>query len=365
MNSYSHNNALFSCHPRAGGGLAKAAGRMPACAGMTLWAMLFLAFPAIAQTTPASVEKPLEITADQTLEWHRNDKKYIARGKAEAKQGLTQINAETLSADYRETNKSNFDIYRMTATDNVVITSQGNQAFGDKAVYELEPGIATMTGDALKMTAPDQTITARDKFEYDVNNGRLSAYGNVIILRGEDKIQADKASAFFAQGEQSTTSDSPIGGRKLERFEGEGNVVVTTPSEILKGDRGVYKTDTNTAEVFGNVKIIRGPNVLEGNRAEINLTTNVSRMFGDSKTTSTTGKGRVKGVFFPGSTKTENAPSAPPLAPAATQTGSGDSYTLIPDENPASVPPPLTPPTSQAAPTSAPILAPGDNLTNP
>lgn len=354
MNNPSRNSPLFSRHPRAGGGLAKTA-------GMTLWAMLFLMHPAIAQTTPASPEKPLEITADQTLEWHRNDKKYIARGKAEAKQGLTQINAETLTADYRETNKSNFDIYRMTATDNVVITSQGNQAFGDKAVYELETGIATMTGDALKMTAPDQTITARDKFEYDVNHGRLSAYGNVIILRGTDKIQADKASAFFVQDGQAPTASaspatsSPMGGRQLERFEGEGNVVVTTPTEILKGDRGIYKTDSNTAEVLGNVKIIRGPNVLEGNRAEINLTTNVSRMFGDSKTTSTTGKGRVKGVFFPGSSKGEASPAAPATpatattAPSSTpaptpQSGSGQTYTLIPDENPASIPPPLTPP---------------------
>lgn len=305
--------------------------------------LLSLAAPAYAQDNPQA-QKPLEITADQTLEWHRNDKKYIARGKAEAKQGLTQINAETLSADYRETSKSNFDIYRMTATDNVVITSQGNQAFGDKAVYELETGIATMTGEALKMTAPGQTITARDKFEYDVNQGRLSAFGDVVILRGEDKIEADKASAFFAQEDApGTTSSSPVGGRQLERFEGEGNVVVTTPTEILKGDRGIYKADSNIAEVLGNVKIIRGPNVLEGNRAEINLTTNISRMFGNATTTSATGKGRVKGVFFPGSAKT--VPATPPAQtapapgldkPSDTPAGTDQTYTIIPDENPAS-----------------------------
>lgn len=302
------------------------------------------AFPLRGHAQNKSAEKPLEITADQTLEWHRNNKQYIARGRAEAKQGLSQINADTLTADYRESAKSNFDIYRMTAVENVVITSQGNQAYGDKAVYEVESGIATMTGKALKMTAPDQTITARDKFEYDVNAGRLSAYGDVIILRGTDKIQADKASAFFAQSaseqaapaEGSTaTSSSPLGGRKLERFEGEGNVVVTTPTEVLKGDRGVYHANTNVAEVTGNVKIIRGPNILEGNRAEINLTTNVSKMFGNATTTSTTGKGRVKGVFYPGSTdsknpapvkpasdvpetETETDPVSPPLpAPAA------------------------------------------------
>ncbi len=320
--------------------------------------------PALAQSTTA--EKPLEITAEQTLEWHRNQKQYIARGKAEAKQGLTQINAETLTADYHETAKSNFDIYRMTALENVVITSQGNQAFGDKAVYEVGSGIATMTGKALKMTAPGQTISARDKFEYDVNAGRLSAYGEVLITRGNDKIQADKASAFFAQDGSpeskqenkqdntgaatatttSTTASSPMGGRKLERFEGEGHVVVTTPTEILKGDRGVYHADTNVAEVTGNVKIIRGPNVLEGSRAEINLTTNVSKMFGNTTGTApaTTpgGKGRVKGVFYPGSSK-EGAAAKP--APSSNSAPNTDTAT-----------PPVTAPI--AGPVAAPAIAP-------
>ncbi len=313
--------------------------------------LLTCAMPAMAQDNPDK-KQPLEITADQTLEWHRNDKKYIARGKAEAKQGATQINADLLTADYRESQKSNFDIYRMSAEGNVVITSQGNQAFGDRAVYELDSGVATMTGKELKMTAPDQTLIARDKFEYAVPEGRLSAYGDVIIIRGEDKIQADKASAFFAQDGATTTTNasSPMGGRKLERFEGEGHVIVTTPTEVLTGDRGVYNAATNMAEVTGNVKITRGPNVLEGTRAEINLTTNVSRMFGDTTTTSphsTQGSGRVKGVFYPGSTARQTETS---IVPAPAQTAPQQGYTVIPDESPAAVPPPLTVPPMQKQP---------------
>lgn len=314
--------------------------------------LLTMAAPALAQTNTEK-DKPLEITADQTLEWHRNDKKYIARGKAEAKQGLTSINAETLTADYRESEKSNFDIYSMTAEKDVVITSQGNQAFGDKAVYELDSGIATMTGSALKMVAPEQTLTARDKFEYAVTEGRLSAYGDVLIIRGEDKMQADKASAFFSQN--AADSASGMSGRKLDRFEGEGHVIVTTPTEILSGDKGVYNAATNIAEVTGNVKITRGPNVLEGTRAEINLTTNVSRMFGDTTTTSST-SGRVKGVFYPSSTKTETAP-APVPAPSPEQ-----GYTIIPENSPVAVPPPLSAP----VPLSPPIPKPASGrLTAP
>ena len=196
-----------------------------------------------------------------------------------------------------------------------MINSQGNQAYGDKAVYELDTGIATMTGTELKMTGPDQTITARDKFEYGVTEGRLSAYGDVVILRGKDKIQADKASAFFTQDTKTTN-----GSRKLERFEGEGHVVVTTPTEILSGDRGIYRADSNIAEVSGHVKITRGPNVLEGERAEINLTTNVSRMFGNTTTSNPKG-GRVKGVFYPGSNQPDAKPpaAAPATAPVPTQ----------------------------------------------
>lgn len=293
--------------------------------------MMSCAIPAFAQTN-SEKDKPLEITADQTLEWHRNDKKYVARGDAVATQGNVSIHAETLTADYRENQTSNFDIYKMTADDNVIITSQGNEAFGDKAVYELDTGIATMTGKALKMIAPDQTLTARDKFEYGVTEGRLSAYGDVVVIRPNDKMQADKASAFFSQNTQSN------GQRKLERLEAEGNVIITTATETLRGDRGVYRADTNIAEVTGHVKITRGPNVLEGERAEINLTTNVSRMFGNQTgTSSPTGKGRVKGVFYPSSKDGGSATPAPTPAP---------EVRMIPETSPESVPPAIQTPAS-------------------
>lgn len=303
-----------------------------------LVSLFLVSAPVMAQSNPDKNE-PLEITANQTLEWHRNDNKYIARGAAEARQGTFHIKAETLTADYRETAQTNYDIYRMSADNDVVITSQGNQAFGEKAVYEIDSGMATMTGEGLKMITPDQVLTARDKFEYAVNEGRLSAYGDVVIIRGEDKLQADKASAFF-----STTENGSSGQRKLERFEGEGHVVVTTPTEVLTGNRGIYRADSNIAEVIGNVKIKRGPNILEGDRAEINLTTNVSRMFGNQ--TTTTSGGRVKGTFYPSSNdqkqQTAPAPASTPAPVSTTPPPSGQGVTVIPDESPAAIPPPLT-----------------------
>jgi lipopolysaccharide export system protein LptA len=276
------------------------------------------------QKTPAAAlnpnsEKPLEITADQTLEWHRNDLKYIARGNVVAKQGNAVIKADLLVADYRpaksQTKKSGSEIYRLTATGHVVISSDNNAASGDKAVYDVDKGVAVMTGGNLRMNAQDQIVTARDNFEYDVAAGKLTANGGARAVKktdkGEDAITSDTLSAWLAQDE--------TGKRTVSRLTADQHVVITTPTEIMRGDRGDYNARTRIATVTGHVRLERGPNILEGDRAEINLATNVSRMLGVN------GKGgRVRGVFYPSGdllsvSGTGKSPSVEQAAPAAGQ----------------------------------------------
>lgn len=266
-----------------------------------LWGLVSLFGPVMADFHQAQAqeqeqsEAPLEITADDTLEWHRNDLKFIARGKVIAAQGDVEIKSSTLTAHYRETDKSAIDIYRINADQNVIINSKEATAYGDLAVYNVDQGKATMTGDNLKMVSPDQIVTARDNFEYFVTDGRLIANGAVKIVRGEDTITTDQAIAFF--------SENAEGERQLQRLEAKGNVIITTPTEVLYGNQGHYDAASNMAEIYGNVRITRGPNVLEGERAEVDLTTNISRMFGGAASGTTgTDSGRVRGVFYPDST---------------------------------------------------------------
>lgn len=257
------------------------------------------------ETTPSSATSsaPLEISADKTLEWHRNTKQYIARGKAVAQQGDTTIAAETLTANYRETAEKSMDIYRLIAEENVILTSGINTAYGDHATYDIDTGMAVLTGNNLRMQSPEQTVTATDKFEYDMNAGRLSAIGKAKVVRGKDTLEAPTMSAFFASN---TGADSS---RKLERMEANGGVKITTPTEILTGDSGTYNAATNTATVIGNVRITRDQNVLEGDRATVNLTTNVSTLSASPKTTG--GDGRVRGVFYPDQQKNKAEATQP------------------------------------------------------
>lgn len=242
--------------------------------------------------------EPLEITADETLEWHRNELYFKAVKNVRAVQGGTTLVAAELTAKYRDGAEGGIDIYEMLAEGNVSIISAESKAYGDRAVYDVAKGYAVMTGKRLRLISDGQTVRASDKFQYWVNDGRLEAIGAAEAVRGDDKLRADKITAIFTEDKS--------GKRVLESMEAIGNVVITTPDEVLTGGRAVYKAASNVAELHDNVKIRRGNNVLEGKVAQVNLNTNVSKIIGGASVSangSSKGSGRVRGVFYPGEVK--------------------------------------------------------------
>lgn len=250
--------------------------------------LIIFASPVMAQNLTDS-DSPVEISADNSLEWMQKDKQYIANGNVEVVQGNAKIICNKLIADYRENQKTgNTEIWQLTAFENVKITSQESTAQGDKAVYNIDTGLSILTGNNLTLTLPNQTITASERMEYNMNNGNAKAIGNAKIKRGTDLLSANVITANFAK--------DGTGKQNLKTANADGNVTIKTVNETLTGNKAVYNAVDNTAEISGNVKIVRGPNILEGARAEVNLTTNISKMFGAPES----GK-RVKGVFFPSS----------------------------------------------------------------
>ncbi|MGQ0527344.1 MAG: LptA/OstA family protein [Alphaproteobacteria bacterium] len=271
-------------------------------ASLTLAMTLFSPSSFAQSPIPANSEEPLEITADGALEWQRNEKLFIAEGNALAQQGETSVAASKLTAHYRDgEGGSGMQISEVEADGDVIIRSRDSEAYGQHAIYNIDTGKAVMTGNNLKLVSPDQTVTARDRFEYWANEGKLVAIGNADVLRGTDHLQADRASAVM--------KDDATGKRVLHTLDATGNVIITTPAEIITGAYAIYRADTNKAEMTGGVTIKRGPNTLQGDRAEVDLTTNTSRIFGSA---GSTGAGKqVKAVFYPDSQKKleENSPA--------------------------------------------------------
>ncbi|MGH1377855.1 MAG: LptA/OstA family protein [Alphaproteobacteria bacterium] len=240
--------------------------------------------------------EPLEVTADKSLEWNRSEMYFKARQNVRAVQGDTTLTSDILTAKYRD-GKKGMDIHTLLADGHVRINSAQSRAYGDHATYKVDKGYAVMTGRKLRLISDGQTVTARDKFQYWVNTGRLEAIGSAVAVRLGDKLEADKLIATFTEDKK--------GKRTLKALEAIGNVVITTPTEVLTGELAIYQASTNIAKIHDNVKITRGPNVLEGDSAQVNLDTNISKIFGGAGET-----GRVRGVFYPGS---ETKPKIEPV----------------------------------------------------
>lgn len=243
-------------------------------------------------------DQPLIISADEALEWDRKNQYFTASMNALARQGTTSLAAGLLRAKYHENAESNFDIYHIHAQQNVVMRSDDTSVYGDEADYNLPDDLAIVTGGELRLEAPENLLTATQKFTYQPERGFFEAIGNARLEtrneRGEvNVLEADRITANFA--------DDNTGKRVLKKMNAYGNVRITTPQEILTADRGVYFADRRYAQVFDNVEIRRGPNILQGQEADIDLDTQISRMKGGAPKAGS--DGRVRGVFYPGSAK--------------------------------------------------------------
>ncbi len=274
-----------------------------ACAVLALMG----ACPALAQEKTASSKLPIEVTAQESLEWNRTEQVYIARKDAIAKQGTTELHGDTLIAKYTDQpkdpasgKKGGTTISRIDAQGNVLIISDGSRATGQQGYYDVASGFSELTGNNLKLQTATDTVTCTDKMTYDAGKNEMNAYGNARAVRGDDVLTADRLIGRFKK-------DIETGESKLDQLEAIGNVVITTPTDVMRGDRGIYRTGTNVATITGNVRIDRGDNVITGARGEVDMNTNISRIFGGgdpagapASADGTAPDTRVRGVFYPG-----------------------------------------------------------------
>ena len=233
-----------------------------------------------------SRDRPIQIDADQGIEWQQDRQAYIARGNAVARQGDVAVQADTLTAWYRKGETGGTQIWRIDADGNVRIASPQQTAYGTKGVYDMVKGVLVLTGQP-RLVTPTVRITARDSLEFWEKKSMAVARGNAIAVREDKRLRADVLTALFEQGKDGKT--------RLDRVEAFDNVVISSPTEIVRGQRGVYDVDSGIAVLRGSVKITRGQDQLNGAVAEVNMNTGISRLLSGAS-------GRVSGSFQPRST---------------------------------------------------------------
>lgn len=234
-------------------------------------------------------DSPLEIDAEQGIEWRRDSKQYIARGNARAARGELEVFADTLTAHYREAATGDTEIYRIDAEGNVKIASPTESVYGDVGRYEVDRGLLILWGKNLRMETAEDIVTARDSLEYWEKRNLAVARGDAVAIREDKRIRADVLTAYFLPDE--------TGDLAIDRVDGKGNVEISSPTEFARGDSGIYYAKKQLATLEGSVRITRGENQLNGEYAEVNLDTGISRLLGAPSGSGD--KQRVRGLLVP------------------------------------------------------------------
>ncbi|MFM7419294.1 MAG: LptA/OstA family protein, partial [Alphaproteobacteria bacterium] len=259
---------------------------------------------ASAQMAELSQGGPIEVTAQNGFEWRQHELLMIARGAARAVRGGVTIDADLLLARYRprggapaETRPPSegpggaSELWRLEAEGNVVITTATDRGEADHAVYELDEPVMVLTGRNLRLTSPDNVLTAQDSVEYWPQRRMAVARGDAVVVTKDDKrVRADVLVAYFKeapteasgaprpQPARSAGEAAPGQGSNLEKVEAYGRVEIRTAEEVIRGDSGVSPPPHGLARLLGNVRIVRGDNVLTGCEAIVTMDTGISRL---------------------------------------------------------------------------------------
>ncbi|TGY88921.1 LPS ABC transporter substrate-binding protein LptA [Marinicauda algicola] len=149
-------------------------------------------------------------------------------------------------------------------------------------------GAAGAEAQAGALTPPGEgplDVSADDLDVFDREN-RIVYSGDVNAVRGDTRLRADRVEVFFEPAEGA-------GFGAVTRMEASGDVYYVTPTEVIRGDRGVYDFVAGEIVLSGNVVLTQGCNVSTGSRLVANLETGVSQLAGAE------GGERVRSVFFP------------------------------------------------------------------
>jgi lipopolysaccharide export system protein LptA len=298
---------------------------------MRRFALAFFLCAGLASAQVADLNQggPIEVTARDGIEWRQNDQVVIARGAAQAVRGGVTIDADLLLARYRprggapvearppsEGPGGASEIWRLEAEGSVVITTATDRAEGDRAIYDLDQAVMVLTGNNLRLTSPDNVLTARDTVEYWPQRRMAVARGDAVVVTKDDKrVRADVLVAHFReapneagaprpQPARPATEAAPGSDSNLEKVEAFGRVEIRTPTEVVRGDTGVYTPPNGLARLLRNVTIVRGDNTLTGCEAIVNMQTGISQLVscpGD----------RVRGIIVPGQNQNLPTPGAP------------------------------------------------------
>ena len=308
---------------------------------------------AAAQPIDLSSGGPVEVTARGQFEWRQDDQVVIATVDCRAVRGDVTVLSDRMVAHYRkkgtgpagtaaapaaatkpgdavsDAENGGNEVYRLDAEGHVRILTPTDEAVGDKAVYDIDQAVLVMTGQHMRLTTPQDVMTARDSMEYWSQLHMAVGRGNAVVVTDDGRrLSGDVLVAYTTPPDQQKPQGAtPVAAQpppapdkkpadpllaasgKLEKVEAFGNVEVRTQVDTVRGDRGVYVPETGISRILGHVRITHDDNQINGPAADVNMKTGIAHIIAAPG-------GRVEGLIMPNSGQPA-APGQPGTQPAA------------------------------------------------
>jgi len=231
---------------------------------------------------------PIEVYAEDGIEWQQDGSIFVARGNARAVRGEVEVLSDELKAHYREGAGGQSEVWRLDALGNVRIISNSETAYGSRAIYNADKKVLVIDGEKPRLVSGKDTLSASQQLEYWELKSFAVARGDAVAVRDNKRVHADVLVAHLKPDAKGQT--------RVYRVDAYDNVRIRTGRETATGDRGVYNGNSGVATLTGKVKLVRDDNELRGCRAEVNLNTGISKLFACANQSSS---GRVQGSFVP------------------------------------------------------------------
>ena len=310
-----------------------------------------------AQGIDLSSGGPVNVTAAGGFEWREAQQEVVASGDARAVRGTVTVLADTLIAHYRKKapvpgapalpppaanappggpDSGADEVYRLEADGHVRIVTPTDESLSDHAIYDIDQSVLLLTGHAMKLTTPQDVLTAKDSMEYWSQKHMAVGRGHALVVTSDGRrLSADTLVAYTTDPAATPGAPKPAApvvqasappgkppadplasSGKLQRVEAYGNIEIRTIADTVFGDRGVYLPDTGLARVVGHVRITHGQNQLNGPAADVNMKTGVAHIISDPGS-------RVQGLIMPNDTGAAASPGDKPGAakPGAAKKG--------------------------------------------
>ena len=215
--------------------------------------------------------QPIEIFADNGIEWHKNKNKYVALGNAKALSGTLSLESDRIEAFYEENDSSSMNITEVRAKRNVVVQDKKMKITGGEyAEYKILKDYFLINGRNIILTSEKNTLKSNKKLEYWRTKNIAIATGKAEAKKdNEFVVLADKLVWYLQEKNQKTA---------VKKLLGFKNVSIKTNNEVAFGDKAIYNNETEICKLYGNVKLQRGESFLIGEYAEVDLRSGISKL---------------------------------------------------------------------------------------